>query len=838
MANAKITIDIDAKQALRSTNDLENSIGGVVEQSKSAKQELRELKQSLLELEPGTDEFQRMSLRAAELQDRIGDVNRQVKALSSDTLALDQATGVITGMAGAYGAVQGAAALLGVENDALMQTMVKLQAIQNVTNGLTQFSNMLNKDSAAGIALRNIGTRALNLLTVQQTATTTGATVATKALNMAMRALPILAIIGAVTALVSVFISLSNSAKDAQREIDASRKALEDFDNQQKSNAERRRVDVEIEKMQNSEARKSLEDRYKNGEITLREFQKLRIDLRKEEIKQEKQRLQDEIDASKERERLLEREKEALKIGSDDRNQKHQEHLNQIRETKKAENDLLIFRQGIGFEEKELRRIFNAENKQLSESEKNENDKRVKSAQDSAKKRLEILFMISNQEKVLELERMKRTEDFLISTEASDNELIDIREKINEQELNIINSKYDFQIKAAKGNAEQIKLLELQRTGEVERLEQNHQNNIKEINDNGLKRTISRINEEKKLRIENQILQEEILMQEEINLVKTEEEKIKIRESYNDRLKQLQIEQIETERDILLKNTKLTEEQRQNIIKESELNILKIKEEGIKETTEDIETTFQGMMQNLAYEFGKWSNAIMYIVGSVGDFMNMLDQNASIEREARYNRETELLQSQLNERIISEEEYAAKERNLQNEMDAADLMMRRKQFNREKKINIAMAVMNTAQAILQALGSTPPPASFLLAAMSGAAGAIQIGTIAGQKFQAARGGIVPGTTRKNIDSVPSMLAPGEAVINATSASMFPNLLSEVNQLGGGVPLAALPTESGAVTSSDPVYTDNKPMTVKVNVGVQEITDVQDRLTRYNELNEF
>jgi hypothetical protein len=72
-----------------------------------------------------------------------------------------------------------------------------------------------------------------------------------------------------------------------------------------------------------------------------------------------------------------------------------------------------------------------------------------------------------------------------------------------------------------------------------------------------------------------------------------------------------------------------------------------------------------------------------------------------------------------------------------------------------KAVAIGMAIMNTAQGITKALAEYPWPWSMIVAALVGAAGAIQIETIASQGF-------AEGT-----DTVPSMLSPGEMVIPRT-----------------------------------------------------------------------
>lgn len=91
---------------------------------------------------------------AAELTDRMGDVRAQTTALSSDFVGLDTAVmGIQTGAA-VFEGVQSAIALTGVENEKLMQTMVKLQAVQGIANSINTIAVALNKESVLGLQLR------------------------------------------------------------------------------------------------------------------------------------------------------------------------------------------------------------------------------------------------------------------------------------------------------------------------------------------------------------------------------------------------------------------------------------------------------------------------------------------------------------------------------------------------------------------------------------------------------------------------------------------------------------------------------------------------------------
>ena len=151
-------------------------------------------------------------------------------------------------------------------------------------------------------------------------------------------------------------------------------------------------------------------------------------------------------------------------------------------------------------------------------------------------------------------------------------------------------------------------------------------------------------------------------------------------------------------------------------------------------------------------------------------------------------------------------------------------------------MNIITAVMNTAMAVGSAL-TVAPPAGYVMAAISAALGAVQIGIIASQQFKAAKGGVVPGSP-SGMDSVNALLSPGETIINSQSSSMFPELLSMVNQAGGGHSLT--PQTPGVMkTSKVSVFQDNTSQpSVRAYVVESEITDKQKRVNRIERAVEF
>jgi hypothetical protein len=135
----------------------------------TAQQELRRIKNELASGELKGEAFEQAAQRAAKLQDSIGDVNRRVRALASDTKKLDAFIGVAQGIAGGFAAAQGAAALFGSQNEDLNRTLVKLQGAMSLLNGVQAVANTLNKDSAASTILFSKAKRTLALVTGQAT---------------------------------------------------------------------------------------------------------------------------------------------------------------------------------------------------------------------------------------------------------------------------------------------------------------------------------------------------------------------------------------------------------------------------------------------------------------------------------------------------------------------------------------------------------------------------------------------------------------------------------------------------------------------------------------------
>ena len=117
---------------------------------------------------------------AGELKDTIGDLRAATTALASDTVKLDTALAGIETGAAAFQGVQSAIALTGTESEALVQTMVKLQAAQGLVNAVQTVANKLQKDAILGIQLRSALQKAQNFILYGSVAATQAEATATK----------------------------------------------------------------------------------------------------------------------------------------------------------------------------------------------------------------------------------------------------------------------------------------------------------------------------------------------------------------------------------------------------------------------------------------------------------------------------------------------------------------------------------------------------------------------------------------------------------------------------------------------------------------------------------
>ena len=158
--------------------------------------------------------------------------------------------------------------------------------------------------------------------------------------------------------------------------------------------------------------------------------------------------------------------------------------------------------------------------------------------------------------------------------------------------------------------------------------------------------------------------------------------------------------------------------------------------------------------------------------------------------------ENDLLKSKLDSGFITQEEYENNRIALAQRTAEEEEKIKREQFEKNKKLQIAQAIANGAlavTAIMTVPDFTLGVASAIRIGAAVAATGIQVATIASTQY--AKGGILEGNSHAN-GGIPMLVdgkrpieaEGGEAIINKKSVAMFGKELDYINRAGGGVGL--------------------------------------------------
>jgi len=143
---AKEIANLDAKKITQIANEAEQMTGKFV----TAKSELRALTNQINSGQLTGIELEQAEMRAAELTDTIGDVRNKLKLLASDTRTFDLMVEGVTAVGAGFQLAEGAAALFGDESKEMQETLIKLNAVMAISNGLQQIGTVLT--NKGGIA--------------------------------------------------------------------------------------------------------------------------------------------------------------------------------------------------------------------------------------------------------------------------------------------------------------------------------------------------------------------------------------------------------------------------------------------------------------------------------------------------------------------------------------------------------------------------------------------------------------------------------------------------------------------------------------------------------------
>lgn len=220
----------------KETEDYLSQFGSLRKQLRGAKQEAFNLAAQFSQLsktekdsELGQQlagELQFAIEKAAELEDVMSDTNDAIRNAASDTAGLDafkESLEVGKDLATAY---IGVLAKMTGNEEALKNALSSLAIVQGSFNAVIKTTNMLQKNSATMIALQRAGVLSLAQAEKISAAAANASTIAYKGLGKAMKAIPFIAIAGAILSIGKVIIDYVIGANKAAKESEKLNKEL------------------------------------------------------------------------------------------------------------------------------------------------------------------------------------------------------------------------------------------------------------------------------------------------------------------------------------------------------------------------------------------------------------------------------------------------------------------------------------------------------------------------------------------------------------------------------------------------------------------------------------
>lgn len=772
------------KEAGVSAEEFSKALGSgqteVEKSSESLRARLKILTQQIAEMKlagkDGTEQFKALVVEAGNIKDAMGDAAAEIKNAGSDTRTFDNLLGAAQAVAGGFAVAQGAIALFGDENEELQKTLLKVNALMAILQGLQSIGNAVQKEGAIVQLFSNkqriIGNAQLaveNGLQSTSIVVRLGAAAAQRVLNAAMAANPILLFISALILVVTAMAAYIKSSKDAEIQtgelnaaVEAATEGFENYALQVKQQSEKATSELEKNGALQS---KILEGQLKT-EQTIDARRRLEIARLRQFLTTSRDAEQKEIDAANARIAQLAKDsnefdtKEKIDKNNLDKQLREENIKSQIAA---AETALLAAKEG---SEKQLqlqKQLVSLRAKGelnaagLTEAEKtNIAAKAIKerSELDAAAVKREIDLQLKNiddrlinvkegSQEELNLKKQQidlQTQSELTSTKLSEDEKKEIVKNGFEKKLKLqqdynkrvereaieaqisINTAEISQIKTNSDNRLilQIANIELAAAAEVNAAEGNYAK-IKEIN---AKRDADILAVRKKFI--DDAAQYEIDIRTADNgasnrlLQRTINDERKTLEVRKAAIRHLAAEQI---KDIDTRLKALQDEKDQQLISEEEYTLkykqLQDKRKEINEKTEE-DITAKTKEQNKLRE--EVAFAALYAIATV---ISGINANQTEQDSQRIDAEKERVADLLEAGAITEDE--AKKRNKR--IDAEERKLKREQAQREKNLAIFNAVINTAQAITKALASAPPPFNVILAGISAALGLAQISII-------------------------------------------------------------------------------------------------------------
>ena len=227
--NATVDLKKETEDYLSQFGSLRKQLRGAKAEALNLAVQFSQLSKTEKESEIGkqlADELQFAIEKAAELQDVMSDTQDAIKNAASDTAGLDafkESLEVGKDLATAYIGVLGK--VTGSE-EALKNALSSLAIVQGTFNAVIKTTSMLQKNSATMIALQRAGVLSLAQAEKISAAAANASTIAYKGLGKAMKAIPFIAIAGAILSIGKAIIDYVIGANKATKESEKLNKEL------------------------------------------------------------------------------------------------------------------------------------------------------------------------------------------------------------------------------------------------------------------------------------------------------------------------------------------------------------------------------------------------------------------------------------------------------------------------------------------------------------------------------------------------------------------------------------------------------------------------------------
>ena len=229
-------------------------------------------------------------------------------------------------------------------------------------------------------------------------------------------------------------------------------------------------------------------------------------------------------------------------------------------------------------------------------------------------------------------------------------------------------------------------------------------------------------------------------------------------------------------------------------------------------------------------------------------------ETKKVDDQAKH--ELKALEQKKKKGLITEKQFNEQKEKLDEQTAKKKDDLQRQAFEKEKKLKILSAIMSGALAVVQMLANPGGIAGIVLAALAAITAGIEIATIAGTKYEGARGGMLSGPSHKNggikyamggnivelegdeaVLNKRSMASPDRLTLSGTPRQIASDLNSYkgygVSFASGGYVPVSTPRTSGVRVERNSVsdVVNDQLQTLRVVVVESDITEVQGKVKK-------